>query len=267
MTAAVNTFLDKGMVLTATDYEGLGEPGLHPYIVGTSEGRGVLDIVRAARQIGDAAASDRVVIWGHSQGGHAALFANQIASTWAPELKILGTVAGAPATELPLLAAALANSPYSFYEVMVAGGFAAAYPELALSDVLTDEAIARISVLDTGCASDVAKAYADLPPAKAQKADPMSVPAWKARLEENDPGHVRTDSPIFIYQGSNDEQIPVAASLLLFNRLCGLGQVVERKIYEGQTHAGVVPVAFGDIVSWIDARVAGTQAVSGCPKG
>ena len=36
---------------SATDYEGLGTPGRHPYIVGESEGRGTLDIVRAAQQL------------------------------------------------------------------------------------------------------------------------------------------------------------------------------------------------------------------------
>lgn len=33
------------------DYEGLGTPGGHPYLVGPSEGRSVLDVVRAARKL------------------------------------------------------------------------------------------------------------------------------------------------------------------------------------------------------------------------
>jgi hypothetical protein len=63
-------FLERGMVVAATDYEGLGTPGRHPYIAGESEGRGTLDIVRAARNLQErTGASERVVIWGHSQGG------------------------------------------------------------------------------------------------------------------------------------------------------------------------------------------------------
>ncbi len=38
-----------GWTFVATDYEGLGTPGVHPYLVGLSEARGVLDIVRAAQ--------------------------------------------------------------------------------------------------------------------------------------------------------------------------------------------------------------------------
>ena len=44
----VAPFLERDMVFVATDYEGLGTPGRHPYIAGESEGRGTLDIVKAA---------------------------------------------------------------------------------------------------------------------------------------------------------------------------------------------------------------------------
>jgi pimeloyl-ACP methyl ester carboxylesterase len=261
---ALNILLDKGFVVVATDYEGLGTPGLHPYLVGASEGRGVLDVARAALQIPDAHASDRIVIWGHSQGGQAALFAQEIAPTWAPELQVLGTAAGAPATELPLLVQQLAGSRNAFYEVMVAAGFQAAYPELDLRAVLSDAAIARIGILDSACSGAVATAYADLG-SQVQRTDPMSVPAWAARINENNPGTVRTGSPIFLYQGGADELIPPATTAQLFTRLCGLGQTIERKVYDGQSHTGVLLPAFADILQWIDARIAGTPATSGCP--
>ena len=43
--------LAQGYAVAATDYPGLGTPGPHPYLVGVSEGRAVLDSVRAARTI------------------------------------------------------------------------------------------------------------------------------------------------------------------------------------------------------------------------
>ena len=43
--------VDAGYVVAATDYEGLGTPGVHPYLVGESEGRSVLDAARAARAL------------------------------------------------------------------------------------------------------------------------------------------------------------------------------------------------------------------------
>ena len=67
-------------VVAATDYPGLGTPGPHPYLVGESEGRAVIDSVRAARDLEKVGASTRYAVWGHSQGGQAALFAGEIAT-------------------------------------------------------------------------------------------------------------------------------------------------------------------------------------------
>lgn len=92
--------LARGYIVAATDYPGLGTIGPHPYLVGVSEGRAVLDSVRAARNFKNASASDRFAVWGHSQGGHAVLFAGELARNYAPELHLVGVAAAAPATEL-----------------------------------------------------------------------------------------------------------------------------------------------------------------------
>jgi hypothetical protein len=75
----VKQLVDAGYVVAATDYEGLGTPGVHPYLVGESEGRSVLDAARAARLLKGAGAGERVLVAGHSQGGQAALFAGELA--------------------------------------------------------------------------------------------------------------------------------------------------------------------------------------------
>ena len=90
-------------VVVATDYPGLGTTGPHPYLVGLSEGRAVLDAVRAAQQVEKTGAEPRFAVWGHSQGGHAALFAGQLAKSYAPDLTLVGVAAIAPATELEQL--------------------------------------------------------------------------------------------------------------------------------------------------------------------
>ncbi len=94
----IREFVDRGYVVAATDYEGLGTPGPHPYLVGESEGRSVLDAARAARGLRATGAGDSVVVTGHSQGGQAALFAGEIASRYAPDLDVRGVAALAPAT-------------------------------------------------------------------------------------------------------------------------------------------------------------------------
>jgi acetyl esterase/lipase len=60
----------------------------------------VLDSVRAARDMPDSGASDRFAVWGHSQGGHAALYTGELAARYAPDLKLVGVAAAAPATYL-----------------------------------------------------------------------------------------------------------------------------------------------------------------------
>jgi acetyl esterase/lipase len=255
-------FLERGMLFVATDYEGLGTPGRHPYIVGESEARGTLDIVRAARQLGErTAASDRVVVWGHSQGGHAALFANQIAETWAPELDVVGTVAGAPPSQLPLIAAALRDSPYRFYLGMVAAGWEAAYPDADVSLVLSPLGVERLQLVDDGCSGTLATAWNDLPYDELITADPATVEPWASLLVENDPGFVVGASPVLIIHGEDDEQIPVVSSQLLLDRMCGIGQVVERRTFPGQSHAGVIGPSLPGMLDWIDARIGGVPEV------
>ncbi len=258
-------FLERDMVFVATDYEGLGTPGRHPYLAGESEGRGVLDIVRAARALGDrVGASDEVVIWGHSQGGHAALFANQIAEEWAPELQVAGTVAGAPPSQLPLIAAALQDSPFRFYLGMVAAGWAAAYPDADPDLVLTPLGLERLDLVDAGCAGELAAAWNDVPYGDLVDADPASVEPWATLLVENDPGYEPGASPVLIIHGEDDEQIPVVSSALLLERMCQVGQVVERRTYAGQSHAGVIGPSLPDMLTWIEARLAGVAAPDQC---
>ncbi|MCK1666415.1 lipase family protein, partial [Bradyrhizobium sp. 153] len=96
----LRSMISRGFVVAATDYPGLGTPGPHPYLVGESEGRAVIDIVRAARSVTRAGDGKDFTVWGHSQGGQAALFAGMIANAYAPELKLLGVAAAAPATDL-----------------------------------------------------------------------------------------------------------------------------------------------------------------------
>ena len=258
-------FLAKGWVLAATDFEGLGTPGRHPYIAGISEGRGTLDIVTAAGQLDAAEAVTTTVVWGHSQGGHAALFASELAAEWAPDLDVVGTVAGAPPSELPLIAGALRDGPFAGYLAMAAAGINAAYPEAKLEDVLTPKALDELDAVDEVCVTELHEQFSQIPYDEFAAADFNEVPEWKQALEVNNPGTVATDIPLLIIHGEADAQIPPLASELLFKRLCGLGQVAERRTYPGAGHADVIQPSFADMVTWMEARVAGDEPTNGCP--
>jgi hypothetical protein len=260
--------LNKGYLVAETDYEGLGTPGRHPYLVGESEGRGVLDAARAAGQLPQAGAGKELAIFGYSQGGHGALWAGQLAEKWTPEYDLVGTVAGAPATEIPIIFQAGARLPIAGFLYMIIAGFNAAYPDAKLDQVLTPVGEKAIGAVDQGCAGKVIPQFASTDSSTLLKPDFTTVQPWARLAEENNPGNVKTGSPILILHSAADDVVPAALSEILFNRMCGLGQVVERRVYnEGLGHGGQVPEAARDGFAWLQQRFAGDAARSTCPAG
>lgn len=256
-----NDLLDQGWLVTASDYQGEGTPGLMPYLVGESAARNTIDIVRAARNMAVAHASSTYVVWGHSEGGQTAMFSLKIGPTYAPELHMQGVVAGAPPSQFNLVYDFLKTSPYRYYLFMAAGGFNAGYGDTAapLDEVLTPKGISLLPDLQKGCAGYLASMVDKYTVSEVVKQNPFTVPKWKKLLEENDPEQFKTPSsvPLLIIQGGADEQIPTASTQILANHLCSIGQDLERWIYPGRSHAGVIPVSATDMVHWISDRFAG----------
>lgn len=91
------TLLAAGYVIIAPDYEGLGTPGVHPYLNLSSEAKSALAAVKAAKEhYGTQLKGDWMSI-GQSQGGHASLGTAEFANT---DISYKGAVAGAPASSL-----------------------------------------------------------------------------------------------------------------------------------------------------------------------
>ena len=256
-----NALLDKGWLVTATDYQGEGTPGLHPYIAGTNSAHNAIDIVRAAHELPDTKVSDDYVVWGHSQGGHTAMFTLDQGADYAPELNLKGVVAGAPPSQFAFIYNYLLSSPFRYYLLMAGGGLHAAYGDerAPLDQVFTPEGMKLLPLLDQGCAGDLADKVGGLDVSKLSKGDPFKVPAWKKILEENDPQYFSKPSaaPLLIIQGGNDEQIPVVSTEVLAKHLCDIDQVLERWIYPGQSHSGVIAPSANDMITWIGDRFAG----------
>jgi acetyl esterase/lipase len=260
-------FWDAGYVVAATDYEGLGTPGRHPYLVGGSEARGVLDSIRAARAIPDAHAGADAAVVGISQGGHAALFTGELADRYAPDSGLRGVVALAPGAELAQAAMLLMNDPSVVgFGVAIGAGFAAAHPELRLEDILTPGALDKLGVLDTGCIDDILDAYAG-PAGETLRLEALTRPPWPALLDENTPGRVPTSVPIFVGQGEADPLVVPELTDALVTRLCAIGNDVTYRRYAGESHSGVVEASQDDVLEWLDNVVAGRPSgtAGGCP--
>jgi fermentation-respiration switch protein FrsA (DUF1100 family) len=256
-----NALLANGWEVTASDYQGEGTPGLMPYLVGVSAARNTIDIVRAARHLAAAKASTDYVVWGHSEGGQTAMFALVVAGSYAPDISLKGVVAGAPPSQFQFIYDFLKTSPFRYYLFMAGAAWNRAYGNAVapLSEVATPKAVSLVPILEQGCDSYLAAQLDKYPINQILKADPFTIPAWKQLLIANDPGELSTASPapLLIIQGGADEQIPVATTKLLEQHECSIGQEVQRWVYPGLDHTGVIPVSTPDMVRWISDRFAG----------
>jgi pimeloyl-ACP methyl ester carboxylesterase len=260
----VRELLAAGYVVAATDYQGLGTPGVHPYLVGESEGRSVLDTARVARRL-PTGAGKRVVVAGHSQGGHAALFAGEIAANYAPELKLLGVAAGAPVTDVEQFLDVASGSPFSAgFLVMGAQGYQVAYPQLARAPLLTASAAARADVAVHGCVPQVMAAFARDDMSTLFTQDPAEVEVWRQKLHENSAGNRRSGAPVLLWQGDADILTPAAINASYAPKACAKGSVVDYREYAGADHITVMGAAQDDVLEFFSARLAGEKPQTSC---
>jgi alpha-beta hydrolase superfamily lysophospholipase len=261
---AIKDLISRGYVVAATDYEGLGTPGVHPYLVGESGARGALDVVRAAQQIPQTKASDETVVFGHSQGGQAALFAGEIAPEYAPDLDLKGVVAGAPAAEIEAMLPAAASLPDTLgFVVMGLAGAEAVYPDADRAQVLTAAGLEQSDIIGTKCYGEVLKAFRK-PVDQVIANNPSDVAPWPEIMARSTAGQRPTQVPLFVFQGMGDDIVYKVFTDMYVERSCTTGNTVLYRTYDGVDHYGEVEASETDIVDWIDARVSGEPAPSTC---
>ncbi|MGD0881996.1 MAG: alpha/beta fold hydrolase [Acidimicrobiales bacterium] len=258
-------------IVVATDYRGLGAPGLHPYLVGNSEAEDVLDAARAARALVGSDASDDVVILGYSQGGQAALFAGEIAPSYAPDLYIAGVAAVAPVTSVLELAPSGDLPPpsgQSAFTAMVLFAWAHHYRTFGLRNVLTPAGLADLTAVSSSCVDAVASLYDAVPPAHFFLPGWEHDPAVQAANRANRPGGTPTSAPILVVQGSADEVVPIGETTEFVKQSLCRSQydTVEYVTDRGAGHSQVMGISAGVIDRWIQARFAGEPTTDSCTR-
>jgi pimeloyl-ACP methyl ester carboxylesterase len=256
--ALLQGWLKAGYAVVRTDYEGLGTPGTHPFLIGTSEGRAVLDIATAARQL-DPSLGKRVLISGHSQGGHAALWAASLAAKWAPKLKIVGTVAFAPANHLGEQAVAIPSlkdpSGLSGLASLIVRAVDATNPSLGIPALLSDPATALYPQTLTKCLPDLEKtdSFGGLAPASLFKTGADTAPLI-AKLNANDPEDLTFKTPLLIEQGEADTTVFPGLTDELVAEYKSHGMHPTYDTYDGVVHEQVVKTGAKDASAWIAKR-------------
>lgn len=254
-----------GFLVTATDYEGLGTTGIHPYLVGASEGHSVLDSIRAAWAVSRTRPGPAAII-GISQGGHAGLWAAELAGRYAPDVRLVGTVAASPPIDLralqrQVLGANRAASPVSWMEALLVISAWQEIYGLPTEGLLTGEGMRIVEGLRDECPDAL-----PAPTVDPFRVDPATRSDWQAKLEENSPGHHPANAPVLVLAAEGDEQVPPATIAPGVDRLCAAGSVVELRWVPGD-HAATITSAEGASLafSWLQARFAGSAVTSSCP--
>lgn len=255
-------FLNRGYAVVYTDYTGMGTAGPDSYLVGSTEGRNVLDAARAARTVLGRNGSDRVVLWGHSQGGQAVLFAAQLARSYAPELDVRAAAVAAPATDLASLlrddigdVSGVTIGSYAFQ------AYATVYDE-PLDSILTPHAITALPAMNDLCLLSQNKQLHTIAQPLVGRfltSDPETAEPWSGLLAQNTPGGSALTMPLFVAQGESDKLVRPSATDAFVASARADGTTVTYDRIPGATHATVALRSLRSLFDWLHAvGVSGT---------
>jgi len=266
----LRSFVEHGYVVAATDYPGLGTPETHPYLVGDSEARAVIDVVRVARTMPLAGGGNRFTAWGHSQGGHAALFTGIIAKTYAPELTLLGVAAAAPATDLVTLMNQDINSVGGKnITAMTLWSWHRVY-DAPLNKIVDPGAMPAIDQLAHECIEGpfdlIARQRTEKPLEQhfLKVEGPANIEPWHSLLEKNTPDVLPPDVPVFLAQGMIDQIIGPDVTEDFMRKLCKAGSKVKMMVLPNIGHGRAAQASTMAVVNWISDRFASVAAPNDC---
>jgi pimeloyl-ACP methyl ester carboxylesterase len=290
---AAEEFIRSGYVLVATDYQGLGGGGRHQYMVSVTQARDAIDSIRAAGAIKETGAGKEALIYGWSQGGSTVINAASMpeyigrAGTAFDGIHMAGFVALAPA-DIAVMAPAgnldeasantfigglrttfAENIPQFTHLAMSFWAIPAAFPELELDDVFTEEGAQVVDeVLGNKCVHAAADTFNYLYGknfGSLLQPEPGNAKGWAQALLKSSVPPVKPVAPVIIYWGNKDVVVPPVTSELYRAQMCKRGGNVARAELAGeQTHFTTPPTAEPLYVPWIKDRFAGKLAPDGC---
>lgn len=277
----IGPMLARGYTVAVTDYEGLGTAGVHPYLNRASQGHAMLDLARATRSLGAFGVDQDgpIAFWGYSQGGMAAASAAELASTYAPELPVVGSVAGSPPASLADLAVAGDGSFLSGGIGWVVNGFAAAYPRHAdtMYAAFNPAGLDILRRAEQSCVFDAPLLNPFLPTSLYTVdgrpiAEHLSDEPWASLVSEQELGNRTPAAPVFVAQSTGDDFVLASGVDTMVGKWCATGATVTYHRYDvppvltktGAGHLiGLFPALYQGL-DWMDARFAGTSATSTC---
>jgi acetyl esterase/lipase len=265
----LNDMLSQGYIVVATDYPGLGTDGVHPYLIGESAGRAVLDSVRAAQHLSRNTASNRFAVWGHSEGGHAALFTGELAARYAPDLTLVGVAAAAPATYLVDLFEDDAATEQDLIAMALLSW--SRLENIAPATIVEPSVMPAFNATARGCLTSIAQFQALEKSAKPLqkrflKIDPTKTEPWKGIMVRNSPGQAPAGAPVFIAQGGADSTVDPKVTKRFAKALCAKGERVAFIELPGVSHIFIARDAAPTAIRWMNDRFRGAPVPSSCQR-
>lgn len=269
----LQSFIDSGWVVCATDYQGLGTPGMHHYIVNRSNARDAINIVHAARALPISMGLD-VGCVGWSQGGGCAAAVAELDDEDYGDLRLIGTVPMSPGVGSiamstpsgPTSALGGGDEPPDSHLIMLLAGISAANPELQLSDVLTPLGVRIIEgawntqpvhhLNDT-----IARLFRLEGPVLAVKPDVMA--KWKSAIDAGSAARHSPRCPVLMCVDAFDggTVVPVEWQTKYAEAVAAIGGQVTTRTYPKDDHFSLPFACVGDALEWLNGlRMAAPQA-------
>ena len=257
--------LEQGFVVAATDYHGLGTPGVHTYHRSDEMAHATIDSVAAAHRLTDAGPlRPEWFVVGHSEGGLAALATDAAAAEALAELDYRGAIVAAPTPPLGTYAPLMFGIEGRGYAVLLLAAVAGVAPDLAPSVALGPEAASREALVTHGCWEEAVPGFDDIP-----AEEMITGPEVGQRLAEvmaewaaYDPAAVV--GPMLVVQGEADDSVLPPLTAQLVDELCGQRPTIEHRTYAGAGHDEVMAASSEDAAAWMAARLAGEAAPTTC---
>ncbi|ALG09877.1 lipase family protein [Kibdelosporangium phytohabitans] len=276
-TGFVNALLEKGIAVAQTDYEGLGTPGDHTYVMREAEAHAVLDVIRAAQRLPNSGlpAGGPVGITGYSQGGGGSAAAVELAPSYAPELKVQGAYVGAPPADLGVLATSLDGSYAVAFLGFALVGLNTAYPETEiLTKLANDKGKQLYKDAATMCTIGALLKYPFTQSSTlTQDGRPVSAylseEPFKSILAKLRIGNLKPNAPVLVEHAPLDDIVPYGQGKQLAKDWCSKGATVQFNDLPAPpvfAHVGGVPAAMANSANWLADRLAAKPAATNCGK-
>lgn len=264
--AYLHTWISQGYAIVATDYAGLGTPGLPAYLNGISEAHNIVDMVKAGRAFADGGPQYRhlatkFVIIGQSQGGGAAIYSARYATAMAgPGLSYRGAVGtGTPANiEKTVLLVGPGVPPVkalpagiTSYMGYIFASLRSVYPQLGIDSLLTAEGRKYLALAEQQCVNQYEATVAA-----------TNLGDWFTKPVALVPGFAQTvdaymamptsgfDKPFFMANGLIDTDVPIAVVLPYVVQLEANRQPLTFHTYPTD-HSGTMTASLPDSIPFV----------------